>query len=186
MTSVTDRPRQEPPEVAEVKKRNRFLTVTLVVVAVALIGLGAWVVFDGDSAEVTPPAEVLEVIANFEEAISTDDVELLESTLAEDFTWPYAWYPVGGSRTFLEGELSRAETVHRTTVNDRWVEWIRSPIGDLTTIGEGPWHVSMPTRWDLQGGAWEGITIYTVVEDDAGRKLISETYFTGTAALGGQ
>ncbi len=34
MTSVTDRPPQETPKVGEVKRRNRFLTVTLVALAV--------------------------------------------------------------------------------------------------------------------------------------------------------
>ena len=45
MTALTDRPK-EAGDLKKVEGRNRFLVITVIVMAVALVGLGTWVIYD--------------------------------------------------------------------------------------------------------------------------------------------
>ncbi len=165
MTALTDRPPHEAPEVGRLRRKNRLLAVTLVVVVVAMVGLGAWILFDYDSSEAAPPAEVLEVIRGYEEAVTTNNAQLAESITTEDFTRPYVLYPLGGLVIFDEADMSRADVIRELTYGEGWSEWVVSPIGEARAVGEGPWHVSVPTSFSLKGNAWEGISLYTIVDD---------------------
>ena len=173
MTDVTDRPPTKAAEVDSVKRTNRLLVITVVVLAMALVGLGAWALLDDGSSEAAPPAAVEQVIASYEEARNTLNPELFESIVTDDFTAPYTTFTVGASQVWDTGTSTRTDVLHGLTTSEGWVAWEVSRVGDPTSVGDGPWHVSVPTVWVISGGAWEGIAVYTVV-DDGGTLLLSE------------
>lgn len=180
MIAVTDQPDMGVPKMGSVKRRERFLTVFVAVLATALLGLGAWAFLDDGSSGAAPPADVEQVIAIYEEARNTLNPELLESIITDDFAAPYAMYSVGASQVWETGEGTRTDVLHEVTNAEGWVAWEVTQVGEATSVGDGPWHVSVPTLWTIAGGGWEGITTYTIV-DDGGQLLLSEASWVGTA-----
>ena len=136
---------------------------------------------DSASSEAAPPADVEKVIASWVEANNTNDPELAEAILTDDFTMAYNVYPVGGAQVFDDVDLSRTDVLFEITYN---VGWSWSQVGAPTTVGDGPWHVSVPEEWIQRDAGWEGVATYTVVDDD-GEKLLAEYYFAGTGIADG-
>ena len=180
MTAVTDQPLEEASDMASAKRTNRLLIVAVVVLAGALVGLGAWALVDDGSSDSVLPAGVEQVIASYQEARNNLDAELFASIATEDFAVPYSSYPAGATGVWERGELTRTDLLHELSNAAGWIDWEMTHVGDPVVVGDGPWHVTVPTEWTISGGAWEGFTAYTVV-DDGGTLLLAEASWVGTA-----
>lgn len=151
----------------KLKRRNRLLTWLVAILAVAVVGLGAWLIVEvtAGSEGATPPGAVQAVLDDYLAAWETNDSDLFRATTAEDYTF-----------TSNGAEISRtaqAITVGRPG-NFRVEQY------DQYFTGQGPYYVSQPSRIQtIPNGLWyEGQSIIEVEEIDGAWKVASH-YWIG-------
>ena len=82
MTAVKERPSAQD-EIQAAERRNRSLTIGVIVLAILLVGGAAWMIYD----QVTPPvdAEVMEVIDSYLESWEQKDEEAIRGLVTSGF-----------------------------------------------------------------------------------------------------
>lgn len=83
MTNLTDRPHQvDTAQLGGMERRNRVLTITVVTLAIGLLALGAWAIYDL-TAEPNDPSSSAEYIA-LEQELAQTEVLLAELTAGRE------------------------------------------------------------------------------------------------------
>lgn len=82
MATTLDRPPIER-ELESVHRTNRWLIAAVVVLAIAVVALGAWVVYDLTTDSSAVPAEVEALVEDYMNALSTYDGDALMATMYE-------------------------------------------------------------------------------------------------------
>lgn len=162
MTTLRNRPVSRYEERMQ-GRRLRGLTAAVVVLVAALIGLGAWAVYD--------------YVGERDSAV-TGDVQ----TLLDDYT--AAWNDhdgaafldlVTGDYTFDNGfTVTDAENQSRTIemATDFAVEQTGEPI----MVGDGPWLVAQANHMNYGSSDLDGMSLMTVVEEGGMLKIASHVW----------
>ena len=172
MTDLTSQPEQADADQSEREgSRNRFLTIT-VGLAVALIGLGAWVVYDLTTAPDTAvTGEIQTLLDDYLGAWNNYDEEAFQ----EQITSSYVLHMVGGPVTITR-QAEEASEMLRPLEADGWREEV---IGEPIMTGDGPWYVSVVEHFTSTGygpdGA-DGVSTFTIVEDGGTLKVARHSY----------
>lgn len=154
------------PNMMKIKKRNRWLGWLAGILAVAVIGLGAWLIVEltaSDGASI--PDGVQTAIDDYDAAwANTDGDAYLEAT-TEDFT-------------FSANGVVSART-NQARILDFWPYW-RMETFEQTVTGEGPYYVAASevvyNSSSPSAPGYEGQSIYTVEQVDGTWKVSQHTW----------
>jgi hypothetical protein len=154
-----------PGEQLETAKRNnRWLIFTVVVLAVALVALGAWVMYDQASQpETAATADINALYDDYVAAWMDADTEAFFDVTTED----YALNSFGMS-------IPRAEQANTiATSGDLQLE----RVGDLVVMAEGPdYFVAAAEQITLRGVDYVGVSAYRVIETEEGLKIAEHSW----------
>jgi hypothetical protein len=168
MTALTERQTQGSPEIDRLHRRVRALTITVVVLAVALVGLGAWMIYDyATSSDTAVTSEVDTLLDDYMAAWNDYDADVFLALVTDGYTF----------EGFGEVNTAEEEAVGIAQLGN--YDWNVELIGDRTMVGDGPTYVvAQPNRVNSTLADYEGVSLFTIVERD-GVYLISNHSFTG-------
>lgn len=167
MTAVTGKPNAvSGEEVRKLEGRLRAMTITVVVLAVALVGLGAWMVYDlATEPETAATSEVAAVLEDYTAAWNDYDGDALLSLVTDYYTFVFG----SDVRT---GEAQAEQLAGLGGIN-----WHAEEIGDVIMVGSGPrYFVAEANRLTSDVGDGEGISSFIVVEDGDTYKIAQHTF----------
>ena len=175
------------PEETEARRDpgRRPLIITLVVLAVALVGLGAWVVYDqsssSDASATAVTAEFDQLFDDYIEAFNAYDVEAVGALITDGFMlYRPSYDPLVGVSSALENESRASELFIFLEGGYRVYEYQWERLGDAIMSGEGPWVVSQVVRATSTSptypGGVEGVSTLTVVDEDGALKVARDVF----------
>lgn len=174
MTATTDRPQHtERPEADRLKGRNRVLTITVVVLAVALLGLGAWVIYDlTTESETTGNAEIEQLLSDYRSAVGENvgeslDPEASRAVTTDDFVLHEYTYRQFGDQFDAWYE---PHPVHAVQGNLNW-QW--DPMQAPVIAGEGPWFLSVVENVTGTENRLVGTATYVIVDEGGTNQCLS-------------
>jgi hypothetical protein len=182
MTALTDRPDQvNADQLHQVERRNRLLTITVVVLVLAAVGLGSWIIYDATTdREASVTAEIDQLLDDYISAVSTNDAPAYLAVVTDDFVVnDILYYQVGG--TFVRGLSSETLDLLVPSMEAAVTEWQFELVGDPIVTGEGPWYVSLvenARNTTEENHRYVGVSTYVVVDDD-GTLLVAEKTWVG-------
>lgn len=166
MTTLSERPTQESPVSREVQGRIRGLIMTVVVLAVALLGLGSWMIYDyatGSDTAVTGDIETL--LDDYSTAWNDYDSQAFLALVTDDYTFEGA------------GEVNTAEEEALGIAQLGAYDWHVVLTGDRVIAGDGPTYVALqPNRVTSTVGDMEGISVFTILETDGSYLISGHTF----------
>ncbi len=174
MTAPTKPPEQrvDDPSLDRARSRIRFLTITVVVLAIALIGLGAWLVSErATSSETAVTEEIQSVVDDYLAAWNTYDGD----TFLELVTSDYALDMTSGPVSMILEAKEASELINGLAVRD----WQETSIGQPSMTGEGPWFVSVVEHFtapDYGPEGADGVSTFTIVDEGGTLKVARHTY----------
>ena len=152
--------------------RNRFLTIAAMVLALALVGLSAWVVYDMTTApETAVTAEIEELLDDYIAAWNSYDGEAFLELLTDD----YVLDMVGASAAATQPASDASELVNSLDA----FEWSVAVIGERIMAGDGPWYVSEVEHFagpDYGPAGADGVSTLTIVDDGGTLKVARHAY----------
>ncbi len=161
------------PHVDQHRPGNRFLFITIAVLALVLIGLGAWTIVDRSStSETAVTADIQQLIDDYTAAWNDYDGVAFTALVTESygFASPY------GNSDAVE-EAINISTYLETT------NWHATHSGDPIMVGDGPWLVAVAnhiTGNDFGADGEDGISVITVVDNDGTLLIARHEYMTTT------
>jgi NADH:ubiquinone oxidoreductase subunit 5 (subunit L)/multisubunit Na+/H+ antiporter MnhA subunit len=162
MATTIETPPAEQLKTAE--RHNRWLIVTVVVLAVALVALGAWVMYDlASEPETAANAEINAVFDDYAAAWQESDREAFLALTTDDYT-----FNSSGRTTERDVQAAAISTSSSFAVK---------PVGDLVVMGDGPeYFVAVANQISYQGSDYVGISVYRIVETEDGLKVSEHTF----------
>ena len=170
---------------------SRVVLVLAIAIALA-VGFGAgWLAVadggesDDGTATGSAPPEVLDVVDRFLAAYETNDYELLDQLVTDQFRRPFyvgdssgsPWRDVFGIDAYAfmdDPNLSESELT----------SYEIEAVGERIVRGNGPWVVAEPQNWHEDGRPTQltSIQTFVVVEVD-GDYLVDDAYWAGMSEL---
>jgi hypothetical protein len=171
--------RADAAQPVRTENAHRYLVMLVMVLSVALAGLGACSPADSTAVpETAVTAEIDQFLDDYIGAWNAYDADALRPLLTDGFMW--YWTKVDQKHGISTG-LSHSRDVALTLsyieeigpLSKLHLEWVGEPI----MTGDGPWVVSRAWRvtaenYDHQ--ETQGISIYTIVDEDGTLKLARE------------
>lgn len=175
MTTLTDREEKTTTTGTEVEQTrsghphggNRTLKAIVIFLAVALVGLGAWVIIDRSSTPATAPSDdIAQLWDDYIDAWSNYDGDAFLELTTDDYTFV--------SEMGTAGAASQAAFINGSGRYD----WQVTPVGDPAMAGDGPWFVSqVHLIEDNRSGPVEGISVLTIVDDGGVLRVANHTFY---------
>ncbi|MBT8193347.1 MAG: hypothetical protein KJP22_08100 [Acidimicrobiia bacterium] len=153
-------------ELTKLRKRNRLLAWALVILAMAVMGLGAWLISDVVASDdlTTVPAEVDAALETYNAAwLETNRAAFLDAT-TEEYTF--------ASDQGTYGQASQASQVGV-------LAYFEFELFERVIMGDGnPYYVASEQRVRFaSAGTWyDGVSIVTLVETDGTWKVAQHTW----------
>jgi hypothetical protein len=176
-----------PERVDATDGNNRWLVVTIVALAVGLVALGAWVLYDqAAEPEMAAPAAVRELMDDYHAAWNNYDGDAFLAAVTENYSFDNGITTYG--RSYVSSMISGMNKASNVKLER---------IGDLVVIGDGatvaPWAgivayyvatVNRTDRVESGGDVVDGAGISTFVVVDTGDGLkIGEHHFVGNTVV---
>ena len=175
MTTLTDREEKtttgtevDRGQSGKPDRANRTLKAIVIVLTVALVGLGAWVIIDRSSTSETAPSDdVAQLWDDYTDAWNNSDGDAFLELTTPDYTFT--------------SELGTATAASQASAINRFdaYGWNVTPIGEPTMAGDGPWYVSQVNLVEYSASAApvEGISVLTIVDDDGVLRVSNHMFF---------
>ncbi len=179
MTTLNERP-IEVGGLKQAARGKRFLVIAVVLLVVALVGLGIRAISDQGTS--LADEEIEQLFEDYLTAWETKDAAALRSVTTEDFvineyiyTDEYVY-----SDDVDEFRLIRHinDDVDGVVILGFLTNWSTEQLGDRIVTGDGPWFVSVEEIWEEPPYILEGQANYTIVEVD-GTLKIANHYWAG-------
>lgn len=166
MTVVTDnRSEVAGGETARLRGRIRNMTIAIVVMAVALIGLGAWVIYDlVAESETTVSGEVEALLDDYTAAWNDYDGAGFLALVTDDFV-----HQVGNT---ISGADDIAANIEAGAAYETTIERMGEPI----MHGDGPYFVAQVNSVTSETTQLDGISVFTIVQDGDAYKIQSHVF----------
>ena len=159
-TTVTPPQRSAPPATPPT---NRRLIAVIVILALALVGLAAWIVFDRASEpDLAPTAEVEALLADYEQAWRDLDGDALLSVTTDDYRF------TSQGQTFDRQE--RASTF--AVIADFDAVHTSDPV----MVGDGPYYVTFAEEITVTGTTSPGVSTFRIVETADGLRVAEHAW----------
>jgi hypothetical protein len=146
---------------------NRGLIVTIVVLAIALLALGAWAIYQQTAeSETAAPAAVEELLNDYGAAWNNYDGEAFLALTTADYVHD------NGRVTY-----DQARTANLISIDLKAMNWQLEQVGDRIVSGDGPYYtaeVNQLTSGSTQAN--DGISTIVVVDTDDGLKVSSHVW----------
>ena len=154
-----------PGDAKKLESRNRILTWLVGLLTVAVVGLGAWLAFDtsGNGADV--PSEVLATVDGYVDALNDGTIDEMLAFTTARYEFENQGY------TFSADEMRANFTLAQT-------QQLRVDMTDRMATGDGPYYVSTSDAAQRGGVIFEGISTFTIVEEN-GEWKIARHYYVG-------
>jgi hypothetical protein len=173
MTTLTDREETTTTTRTEVPTEHphtghRALKAIVIVLTLALVGLGAWVIIDRNSTSDTAVSDdVAQVWDDYSEAWSNYDGDAFLELTTDDYTFV--------TEDGTNSAASQATVINRLGSYD----WNVTMIGEPVMAGDGPWYVAQVNRVDdnTMTEPVEGISVLTIVDDGGVLRVANHTFF---------
>ncbi len=174
MTTLHDREEFTTTEITEQGHRsgsahraNRTWMAVAIALAVALVGLSAWVIIDRTSTPETALSDdVAQVWDDYQDAWNDYDGDAFLQLVTPDYTFVTEQGTTDGPDQATEID------------NLGLFGWNVTPIGERIMAGDGPWYVTQMNRVEMAGPTTvEGLTVLTIVEDGGVLRVQNHTFF---------
>ena len=174
MTTLKDEPyvHTEAPTTG----RSRWLVVLTIALAVLVVAMGAWIVYDLMT-QPSVPGEVEAVVQDYVAAWEADDAAIT-ALVTEDFQLNrYHYRPDATAPGGVTWDLLVTDDIDGV-VNDLipLVDWQVETGGDWIVTGDGPWYVSVVETWTFGDAVYEGIATYLVIDDGGAYRIANDTW----------
>ena len=171
----------EGTKAATGERRNGSAVVIAAVLAVVVIALGTWIMYDRATSS-TLPGEVEALIEDYLTAWENHDEQAIRAVVTDDYVLNEYLYIAGTDLADPEKvKLSYhvADDIDGVVHVGFTYDWQNELVGEPIVAGDGPWLVSYQENW-FEGGTehLDGIATY-VVFDDGGTLKIANHYWTG-------
>lgn len=148
---------------------GRGMLIGLVVVlAAAVVGLGAWLIVDGtETSDTAVTDEVQQLLDDYHDAWNEYDGDAYLRLMT-----PGGMHVVGGRATQAAQQATIIEGLDR-------YDWHVEPIGEPILVGDGPWYVAQAnllTATTYPEGGHEGLSVLTIVNDDGTMRITRHVY----------
>ncbi len=164
MTILTDRPASRSDEVI-LRRPVRALTITVAVLVVALLGLGAWAVYDyAAERDSAVTGEMQTLLDDYTTAWNNHDGEAFLALVTSDYT-----FDSGIGVTPAE---SQALALESGPLSDFIVEILGEPI----MVGDGPWIVAQANHVTFGSTDQLGMSLLVVVDEGGELKVASHVW----------
>lgn len=172
MTAPTDRATSDDTaRVDRIEHRNRLLTIMVIALAVVVVVLGGWVIYNLVGGTSTSEAE--QAIDAYNTAWEEQDPEALLAVVTDDFLEEYHWYTRLGDQVSVGSESwGAASAASYAASTDYRIELS----GEAIVVGDGPWFVSVTESQTGGGFDYEGTAGYVVVDDDGTLKVARKSW----------
>ena len=165
MATTIDAPPAETTGRAD--HNNRGLIITIVVLAIALLALGAWAIYQQTAeSETAAPAAVEELLADYYSAFNNYDGEAILALTTEGFVHDngFRTYDQTGMAALVSGAL-------------QGVGFRVEKVGDPIVAGDGPYYVAEVNHLtDASEATEHGISTFVVVDTSDGLKIASHIW----------
>jgi hypothetical protein len=174
MTTLQDREEYTTTETTEqghgsgsTNRTNRTLMAVAIALAVALVGLTAWVIVDRTSTPETAPSDdVAQVWNDYQDAWNNYDGDAFLQVVTSDFTF------------VTEQGITDGPDQAASINNLGQFGWQVTPIGERIMAGDGPWYVTQMNHVELAGSSTaDGLTVLTIVDDGGVLRVQNHTFF---------
>ena len=168
MATITPPQVHTDEEFEKEHRRNRGLIITVVILAIVAIGLGAALFYQIATTEAMP-SEVEQVLDDYIGSWETGDPDAFLASVGEDFILTeYIYSETGASAdalTFAERIYrdDRALLVNLAMGSANYTPYDAVERGDAVVVmGDGPWIVSFEETWIHDSNTLSGMAIYLV------------------------
>lgn len=146
-------------ELETTKRNNHWLIIAVVVLAAALLGLGAWVIYDlSTESDIAATSGIDAVYDDYLAAYANGDPDAFVAAT----TAAYMFRSFGETRTQSE----QAATISGLST----LEIQR--VGDLVVMGDGPvYYVAVAERVTVADAEYVGVSAYRMIETEDGLKI---------------
>lgn len=145
------------PRLETVERRTRRLGLTVVILTILVVALGAWIIYDfTQGAATAPTAEMTQLVDDYTTAWNDYDGEAFLA-----LTTPgYRFNGAGGQEFNQTDQAIELESTYPQFA------WQVENTGDSIVVGVGPWYVSTPIHTTNNVREADGVSIMTVVDID--------------------
>jgi len=164
--------RVDPERLDLAKRPNRALIVAIVVLAAAVLALGAWIAYDQTSSPETAVTDEIQILLDdYLATWNNQDGQAFLELVTDD----YALHMTSGAVSMSQHAEQARGTLEALAGRD----WSESVIGEPIMTGNGPWFVSLVEHFTAPGygpeGA-DGVSTFTIVDDGGTLKVARHTY----------
>lgn len=166
---------QEPIDlyVDEHRPGSRFFIITIAVLALALIGLGAWTFVDrSSSSDTAVTADIQQLLDDYSAAWNDYDGDAFSALVTENYH-------------FVMGSDSSSAVVQAGYISNALEpgNWHVEQTGDAMMVGDGPWLVAAPNTvtgdgYDVDGQV--GFSLMTIMDVDGTLLIARHEYMPST------
>lgn len=164
MTAITEpRVSESSPEYRQLRRRIRGLVIAVVVLAVALVGLGTWMIYGYVSeSDAAATGEIRALVDDYIAAWNEPNGEAFLALTTDNYSLEYG------------GVVERAESIARDLSSIEPGDFVFEARGEPLMSGDGPLYFVAQAGYLTERGfsPQNVINVYTVVETD-GEFLIS-------------
>lgn len=173
MTALTKPPEQVNLALLDrARRRNRLLTITVIALAVALLGLGVWAIYDQTtSPETAVTDEIQTLVGDYLAAWNSYDEEAFLLLVTANYR-----LDIVGRADSLTLQAAGTSALFDTLEANDWVE---SAIGEPIMTGENPWYVALVEHFtspEYGPEGADGVSTFTIVDDDGTLKVARHDY----------
>lgn len=170
MTTLTEKPADQTGlEVRRLQGRLRAMTIAVVLLAVAVIGLGAWVIYDLVSqSDTAVTGEVESLLDDYTTAWNAHDGEAFLDLVTASYTFEYA------------GDVNSAEEEAAVIDGLGVYDWSVETVGDPIMFGDGPtYYVAVADHITSNAGDSNGISLYAISQVGDTYKIANHIFVGG-------
>lgn len=172
MTTLTETPDQTSnAELGALRGKVRRLTSAVIVLAVAFLALGAWVVYDYfANSESSVTGEVQTLLDDYTAAWNDHDGEAFLALVTDDYTFT--------SEEMFTGQPLTTTAAGQAMLIGAMGDFDIEVIGQPIMTGDGPWLVAQANRVTTESTEQDGISNFVVV-DEGGTLLVASHIWSG-------
>lgn len=155
MTLLTEKPPVAGSETLRLRRRLRSMSTLVIVLAVALVGLGVWATYDFiTESDTAVPGEIQTLLDDYRDAWNNYDDDAFLGLVTDGYRFEFA------------GDVTGAQDQAVAIVASETVDGHVEKVGKTIMYGDGPsYFVAQANHTTSEGVDLDGISLFTIVKD---------------------